>query len=50
MQFALQWQEIKPKLGSMWPSARSGFQFFVFQDEVRDMEILYYGCSGIFSA
>ncbi|KAL4384336.1 hypothetical protein GQ457_15G006650 [Hibiscus cannabinus] len=26
------WQEIKPKLGSMWPSARSGFQFFVYQD------------------
>ncbi|KAK9117425.1 hypothetical protein Sjap_016372 [Stephania japonica] len=28
------WQEIKPKPGSMWPSARSGFQFFVFQDEI----------------
>ncbi|XP_031253439.1 kelch domain-containing protein 4 isoform X2 [Pistacia vera] len=28
------WQEIKPKLGSMWPSARSGFQFFVYQDEI----------------
>lgn len=28
------WQEIKPKPGCMWPSARSGFQFFVFQDEV----------------
>lgn len=28
------WQEIKPRLGSMWPSARSGFQFFVYQDEV----------------
>lgn len=28
------WQEIKPRLGSMWPSARSGFQFFVFQDEI----------------
>ncbi|KAK8657784.1 hypothetical protein V6N13_036007 [Hibiscus sabdariffa] len=28
------WQEIKPKLGSMWPSARSGFQFFVYQDQI----------------
>ncbi|KAH9720665.1 DUF4110 domain-containing protein [Citrus sinensis] len=28
------WQEIKPRLGSMWPSPRSGFQFFVYQDEV----------------
>ncbi|KAL5717823.1 hypothetical protein ACHQM5_010786 [Ranunculus cassubicifolius] len=28
------WQEIKPRPGSMWPSARSGFQFFVFQDEI----------------
>ncbi|XP_062116047.1 uncharacterized protein LOC133830141 [Humulus lupulus] len=28
------WQEIKPKPGAMWPSARSGFQFSVFQDEV----------------
>ncbi|XP_044497365.1 kelch domain-containing protein 4 isoform X2 [Mangifera indica] len=28
------WQEIKPKLGSMWPSARSGFQIFVYQDEI----------------
>uniref|UniRef100_A0A2P2KNR0 Kelch repeat-containing family protein n=1 Tax=Rhizophora mucronata TaxID=61149 RepID=A0A2P2KNR0_RHIMU len=28
------WQEIKPKLGAMWPSARSGFQFFVNQDQV----------------
>ncbi|CAK7336621.1 unnamed protein product, partial [Dovyalis caffra] len=28
------WQEIKPKLGAMWPSARSGFQLFVYQDEV----------------
>ncbi|XP_043813471.1 kelch domain-containing protein 4 isoform X2 [Manihot esculenta] len=28
------WQEIKPKLGAMWPSARSGFQFFVYQDEI----------------
>lgn len=25
----------------MWPSARSGFQFFVFQDEVGDIEILF---------
>uniref|UniRef100_A0A5B7BQS0 Putative kelch domain-containing protein 4 isoform X1 n=1 Tax=Davidia involucrata TaxID=16924 RepID=A0A5B7BQS0_DAVIN len=28
------WQEIKPSPGCMWPSARSGFQFFVFQDEI----------------
>ncbi|CAA7395902.1 unnamed protein product [Spirodela intermedia] len=28
------WQEIKPKLGCLWPTARSGFQLFVFQDEV----------------
>lgn len=28
------WQEIKPKLGSLWPSPRSGFQFFVYQDEI----------------
>ncbi|RWR96935.1 kelch domain-containing protein 4 [Cinnamomum micranthum f. kanehirae] len=28
------WQEIKPTPGCMWPSARSGFQFFVFQDEI----------------
>ncbi|XP_062170753.1 uncharacterized protein LOC133876483 [Alnus glutinosa] len=28
------WQEIKPRPGSMWPSARSGFQFFVSQDEI----------------
>ncbi|KAK1270016.1 hypothetical protein QJS04_geneDACA014042 [Acorus gramineus] len=28
------WQEIKPKIGCLWPSARSGFQFFVYQDEV----------------
>ncbi|PPS04074.1 hypothetical protein GOBAR_AA16591 [Gossypium barbadense] len=28
------WQEIKPRLGSMWPSARSGFQFFVYQDQI----------------
>ncbi|PIA51438.1 hypothetical protein AQUCO_01100342v1 [Aquilegia coerulea] len=28
------WQEIKPRPGCMWPSARSGFQFFVFQDEI----------------
>ncbi|KAM7471487.1 hypothetical protein LguiA_009670 [Lonicera macranthoides] len=28
------WQEIKPKPGAMWPSARSGFQFSVYQDEV----------------
>ncbi|KAK2968262.1 hypothetical protein RJ640_030312 [Escallonia rubra] len=28
------WQEIKAKPGCMWPSARSGFQFTVYQDEV----------------
>ncbi|XP_057970399.1 uncharacterized protein LOC131159477 isoform X2 [Malania oleifera] len=28
------WQEIKPRPGSMWPSARSGFQLFVYQDEI----------------
>ncbi|KAA8540720.1 hypothetical protein F0562_024361 [Nyssa sinensis] len=28
------WQEIKPSPGCMWPSARSGFQFFVHQDEI----------------
>ncbi|PQM37270.1 kelch domain-containing protein 4 isoform X1 [Prunus yedoensis var. nudiflora] len=28
------WQEITPRPGSMWPSARSGFQFFVYQDEI----------------
>ncbi|CAI9113003.1 OLC1v1013522C1 [Oldenlandia corymbosa var. corymbosa] len=28
------WQEIKPTPGCMWPSARSGFQFFVYQDEI----------------
>ncbi|KAK2997128.1 hypothetical protein RJ639_026536, partial [Escallonia herrerae] len=28
------WQEIKGKPGCMWPTARSGFQFTVYQDEV----------------
>ncbi|KAI9087591.1 hypothetical protein K1719_030461 [Acacia pycnantha] len=28
------WQEIKPKPGVMWPSGRSGFQLFVYQDEI----------------
>ncbi|XP_068666288.1 uncharacterized protein [Aristolochia californica] len=28
------WQEIKPKPGAMWPCGRSGFQLFVFQDEI----------------
>uniref|UniRef100_A0A7N2LEZ8 Uncharacterized protein n=1 Tax=Quercus lobata TaxID=97700 RepID=A0A7N2LEZ8_QUELO len=28
------WQEVKPSPGSMWPSARSCFQFFVNQDEI----------------
>jgi len=30
----LQWQEIKPKPGAMWPTGRSGFQLFVYQDDV----------------
>ncbi|XP_074589336.1 uncharacterized protein LOC141845177 [Curcuma longa] len=28
------WQEIKPRPGCLWPSARSGFQLFVYQDEI----------------
>ncbi|XP_078433085.1 galactose oxidase/kelch repeat superfamily protein [Wolffia australiana] len=40
------WQEIKPKLGSLWPSARSGFQLFPYQDEV----FLYGGYSKEISA
>ncbi|KAJ7956105.1 Kelch domain-containing protein 4 [Quillaja saponaria] len=28
------WQEIKPRPGAMWPSGRSGFQLFVYQDEI----------------
>ncbi|KAJ3675468.1 hypothetical protein LUZ60_004510 [Juncus effusus] len=28
------WEEIKPKPGAIWPSARSGFQLFVFQDQI----------------
>ncbi|KAH6835865.1 Galactose oxidase/kelch repeat superfamily protein, partial [Perilla frutescens var. hirtella] len=28
------WQEIKPRPGGLWPSARSGFQFVVYQDEI----------------
>ncbi|XP_031480330.1 uncharacterized protein LOC116250664 [Nymphaea colorata] len=39
------WQEIKPKPGSLWPSSRSGFQFFVFQDEI----FLYGGYSKVVS-
>ncbi|RWW34739.1 hypothetical protein GW17_00000479 [Ensete ventricosum] len=31
------WQEIKPRPGCMWPCARSGFQLFVFQDEVSEL-------------
>ncbi|XP_078172204.1 galactose oxidase/kelch repeat superfamily protein [Carex rostrata] len=26
------WEEIKPRPGALWPSPRSGFQLFVFQD------------------
>ncbi|CAN6449208.1 unnamed protein product [Victoria cruziana] len=40
------WQEIKPKPGSFWPSSRSGFQFFVFQDEI----FLYGGYSKVVSS
>ncbi|OWM65470.1 hypothetical protein CDL15_Pgr009060 [Punica granatum] len=32
--FITLWQEIKPRPGAMWPSARSGFQFFVYQEEI----------------
>lgn len=28
------WQEIKPRPGCLWPSARSGFQLFVVQDQI----------------
>ncbi|GMH07996.1 hypothetical protein Nepgr_009836 [Nepenthes gracilis] len=28
------WQEVMPRPGCMWPSPRSGFQFFVYQDEI----------------
>ncbi|KAL7604055.1 uncharacterized protein LOC111921508 [Lactuca sativa] len=28
------WQEIKPTPGCLWPSARSGFQLFVYQDDI----------------
>ncbi|CAM8929605.1 unnamed protein product [Rhodiola kirilowii] len=28
------WQEIKPTPGCMWPSPRSGFQLFVYQEEI----------------
>lgn len=28
------WQEVKPRPGCLWPSARSGFQLFVYQDEI----------------
>ncbi|KAL4581824.1 hypothetical protein LXL04_006356 [Taraxacum kok-saghyz] len=28
------WQEIKPTPGCLWPSARSGFQLFVYQDNM----------------
>ncbi|KAJ0709258.1 putative kelch-type beta propeller [Helianthus annuus] len=28
------WQEIKPTPGCLWPSARSGFQLFVHQDDI----------------
>ncbi|CAI8604899.1 unnamed protein product [Vicia faba] len=28
------WQEIKPKPGALWPTGRSGFQLFVYQDDI----------------
>lgn len=28
------WQEVKPKPGAMWPTGRSGFQLFVYQDDI----------------
>nr|CAD1837069.1 unnamed protein product [Ananas comosus var. bracteatus] len=28
------WEEIKPRPGALWPSARSGFQLCVFQDQI----------------
>ncbi|EFJ12915.1 hypothetical protein SELMODRAFT_425040 [Selaginella moellendorffii] len=34
------WQEIKPKLGAAWPSARTGFQLAVYLDELK---IFLYG-------
>ncbi|KAK9278334.1 hypothetical protein L1049_027899 [Liquidambar formosana] len=40
------WQEIKPTPGCMWPSPRSGFQLFVYQDEI----FLYGGYSKEVSA
>lgn len=38
----LKWQEIKPKPGAMWPSGRSGFQLFVYQDDVSTILIPLY--------
>ncbi|KAG5148667.1 hypothetical protein JHK82_015548 [Glycine max] len=32
------WQEIKPKPAAMWPTARSGFQLFVYQDDASESE------------
>lgn len=32
--FSVQWQEIKPKPGAFWPTARSAFQFATLLDEV----------------
>lgn len=32
--FFVQWQEIKPKPGAFWPTARSAFQFATLLDEV----------------
>ncbi|KAG5031950.1 hypothetical protein JHK85_015932 [Glycine max] len=33
-----EWQEIKPKPAAMWPTARSGFQLFVYQDDASESE------------
>ncbi|PWA91148.1 hypothetical protein CTI12_AA093240 [Artemisia annua] len=30
----MEWQEIKLTPGCLWPSARSGFQLFVYQDDI----------------
>jgi hypothetical protein len=44
----LKWQEIKPKPGAMWPTGRSGFQLFVYQDDVSKIPIPLYGASFCF--
>jgi hypothetical protein len=44
----LKWQEIKPKPGAMWPTGRSGFQLFVYQDDVSKIPIPLYGANFCF--